>query len=240
VLVQPPARTLPGAYAQIRPLGERCILSFDSSAGPPMLPLLYNNNYQIVQTNDTVLIHVEMVHDARIVRLNGIELTDREAWTKAMARGLDPIVFQTEEGEHYTAPGTLLPYERVHVDDIAPEGLDAAIAGKIARLAPVDWFRGLSLGKSHGLMVALMTYAHVSGEDLADGRHIAGTGTINGDGSVGRIGGLPSKAGAARDAGADVLVFPATQADELEDFEAAGMQLLPVLTLADAVEGLRR
>jgi hypothetical protein len=177
---------------------------------------------------------------ARIVRLNGIELTDREAWTKAMARGLDPIVFQTEEGEHYTAPGTLLPYERVHVDDIAPEGLDAAIAGKIARLAPVDWFRGLSLGKSHGLMVALMTYAHVSGEDLADGRHIAGTGTINGDGSVGRIGGLPSKAGAARDAGADVLVFPATQADELEDFEAAGMQLLPVLTLADAVEGLRR
>ncbi len=56
---------------EIRPLGERCILSFDSSAGPPMLPLLYNNNYQIVQTKDAVLIHVEMVHDARIVRLNG-------------------------------------------------------------------------------------------------------------------------------------------------------------------------
>jgi hypothetical protein len=53
-----------------RPLGERCILSFGSSAGPPMLPLLYNNNYQIVQTQDAVLIHVEMVHDARIVRLN--------------------------------------------------------------------------------------------------------------------------------------------------------------------------
>ena len=56
---------------EVRPLGERCILSFDSSAGPPMLPLLYNNNYQIVQTKDAVLIHVEMVHDARIVRLNG-------------------------------------------------------------------------------------------------------------------------------------------------------------------------
>jgi len=55
---------------EIRPLGERCILSFGSSAGPPMLPLLYNNNYQIVQTKDEVLIHVEMVHDARIVRLN--------------------------------------------------------------------------------------------------------------------------------------------------------------------------
>jgi hypothetical protein len=56
---------------EMRSLGERCILSFGSSAGPPMLPLLYNNNYQIVQSKDTVLIMVEMVHDARIVRLNG-------------------------------------------------------------------------------------------------------------------------------------------------------------------------
>ena len=36
-----------------------------------MLPVLYNNNYQIVQTPDHVLILVEMVHDARIVRMNG-------------------------------------------------------------------------------------------------------------------------------------------------------------------------
>jgi hypothetical protein len=55
-----------------RPLGERCLMSFDSSAGPPMLPLLYNNNYQIVQTKDTVMIHIEMVHDTRIVRLDGV------------------------------------------------------------------------------------------------------------------------------------------------------------------------
>jgi hypothetical protein len=53
-----------------RPLGERCLLSFDSSAGPPMLPLLYNNMYQIVQTKDAVMIHIEMVHDTRIVSLN--------------------------------------------------------------------------------------------------------------------------------------------------------------------------
>ena len=35
-----------------------------------MLPVLYNNNYQIVQTPDSVLILVEMVHDARIIRMN--------------------------------------------------------------------------------------------------------------------------------------------------------------------------
>jgi hypothetical protein len=54
-----------------RPLGERCLMSFDSSAGPPMLPLLYNNNYRIVQTADTVAIEVEMVHDTRVIHLNG-------------------------------------------------------------------------------------------------------------------------------------------------------------------------
>ncbi|HTE41361.1 MAG TPA: hypothetical protein VK629_11050 [Steroidobacteraceae bacterium] len=52
-------------------LAERCLLSFGSSSGPPMLPVLYNNHYQIVQTKDTIMIQVEMVHDARIVRMNG-------------------------------------------------------------------------------------------------------------------------------------------------------------------------
>ena len=53
-----------------RPLSERCIIGFGSTSGPPMLPVLYNNNYQIVQTPDAVMILVEMVHDARIIRMN--------------------------------------------------------------------------------------------------------------------------------------------------------------------------
>jgi hypothetical protein len=55
---------------EVRPLAERCLLAFGSSSGPPMLPVLYNNHYQIVQSQDTVVILVEMVHDARIIRLN--------------------------------------------------------------------------------------------------------------------------------------------------------------------------
>ena len=62
------ARNFDGPEA--RAIGERCILSFGSSAGPPMLPLMYNNTYSIVQTKDAVLIEVEMVHDTRIIRLN--------------------------------------------------------------------------------------------------------------------------------------------------------------------------
>jgi len=54
-----------------RGLGERCIIGFGSTSGPPMLPTMYNSYYQIVQTADTVMILVEMVHDARIIRMNG-------------------------------------------------------------------------------------------------------------------------------------------------------------------------
>ena len=53
-----------------RPLAERCIMSFGSNAGPPMLPnYFYNNNYTIVQTPDHIMIMTEMVHDVRIIRL---------------------------------------------------------------------------------------------------------------------------------------------------------------------------
>lgn len=41
------------------------------TAGPPMLPYSYNSNYQIVQTPDAVLVHAEMIHDARIIHLDG-------------------------------------------------------------------------------------------------------------------------------------------------------------------------
>ncbi len=51
-----------------RSLAERCLLF---GAGPPMLPGPYNNNVQIVQTRDFVVITNEMIHDARIVPLNG-------------------------------------------------------------------------------------------------------------------------------------------------------------------------
>ncbi len=49
-------------------LAERCLLGF--SAGPPMLPGVYNNFKRILQTEDHVMILLEMVHDARIIRLD--------------------------------------------------------------------------------------------------------------------------------------------------------------------------
>jgi len=58
-----------------RPLGERCLLGFASTSGPPVLPnYFYNNLHQIVQTRDSVMILTEMVHDARVIRMNAQHL----------------------------------------------------------------------------------------------------------------------------------------------------------------------
>jgi len=52
------------------PLSERCLLGFGSTSGPPMLPVLYNNNYQIIETPKAIMILVEMIHDVRVIRMN--------------------------------------------------------------------------------------------------------------------------------------------------------------------------
>jgi len=59
----------PSDSAQTRSLAERCITW--GNVGPPMIPPTYNANLQIMQTRDTVVIMHEMMHDARIVPLDG-------------------------------------------------------------------------------------------------------------------------------------------------------------------------
>ncbi len=49
------------------PLAERCLIGFGNTAGPGMMGTLYNSTYRFVQTDDYVVIEVEMVHDARII-----------------------------------------------------------------------------------------------------------------------------------------------------------------------------
>jgi len=202
-------------------------------------------------------LHEGLPERAIITQLQGIPLQDRAAWELAtgsldapadlgsgdeqLAVAPPPTLsFETRSGLAYTVEreGDGLPYRVIRTLDTAPDGLDARISFQLAEFLPVDWFRELSLGSSHGLMVALTTYAHVSGSDLAAGRHIAGTGGIRGDGTVVPIGGLAAKAEAAERAGADVLFYPATQTARLADAETGDMTLVPVSSLADAIEWL--
>jgi hypothetical protein len=201
-------------------------------------------------------LHEGLPDRAIITELQGIPLQDRAAWDLATESlgaadlgsgdeqlALGPpatLSFETRGGAAYTVEreGEGLPYRVVRTLDTAPQGLDARISFQLAEFLPVDWFRELSLGSSHGLMVALTTYAHVSEADLAGGRHIAGTGGIRGDGTVVPIGGLAAKAEAAERAGADVLFYPAAQTPRLLDADTGDMTLVPVSTLAEAIAWL--
>ena len=52
-----------------RGLSERCIII--GNAGPPLGQYLYNNNFQIVQTDDYFMLESEMIHDVRIAKIGG-------------------------------------------------------------------------------------------------------------------------------------------------------------------------
>ncbi len=64
------AQTQLQEHPEQRQIGERCLVGYGSTGGPPMVPVLYNNNYQIIQTPDYVVIQVEMNNDARIIPLD--------------------------------------------------------------------------------------------------------------------------------------------------------------------------
>lgn len=75
-----PVRMVVGGIAKDGPedrgISERCLVGFN--AGPPFTPNLYNNNVQIVQSRDTVVIMTEMIHDARVVPMDGRSHVDED------------------------------------------------------------------------------------------------------------------------------------------------------------------
>lgn len=93
-------------------------------------------------------------------------------------------------------------------------------------------------GPSAGLMFALGIIDKLEPVDLTGGRVVAGTGSINDNGDVGPIGGLPQKLVAAREAGATVFLVPARNCPEAVANADPDLMLIKVETLADALDGL--
>jgi hypothetical protein len=58
-----------GEHPEDLGLQDRCLTFL--TMGPPLLPYTYNSNYQIVQTRDAIVVHAEMIHDARIIHVDG-------------------------------------------------------------------------------------------------------------------------------------------------------------------------
>jgi Lon-like protease len=94
-------------------------------------------------------------------------------------------------------------------------------------------------GPSAGMMVALTVYDLLADEDLLAGRTVMGTGTLDADGRVGNVGGVPQKVRAAAAAGADLVLVPERQLGEAEQVAPPGLEIVGVGTLDDAIDALR-
>ena len=95
-------------------------------------------------------------------------------------------------------------------------------------------------GPSAGLMFALSIIDRLTSEDLTGGRRIAGTGEISVDGEVLPIGGVAEKLVAARRQGATIFLIPAGNCPDVHGRVPAGLRLVRVATLDDALRFLRQ
>ncbi|MFT4775524.1 MAG: PDZ domain-containing protein [Pontimonas sp.] len=94
-------------------------------------------------------------------------------------------------------------------------------------------------GPSAGAMFALGIVDKLSAEDLTHGQIVAGTGTISAAGEVGPIGGIRHKLLGASYDGATIFLAPAGNCGDVVGHIPAGLTVIPMATLDDAVDAMR-
>lgn len=174
-----------------------------------------------------------------IIKVDGeeVQVAD-EVISKVQARSIgDPVIItvlrdqNSQDLEIFTAP---------HPDDPALPALGVLIRtlGWDAVLPfDINMRTGRIGGPSAGLMFVLEIINQLDPVDITGGRLIAGTGTIDVDEKVGRIGGVYQKVIAAENAGAEFFIVPRANYQEAQK-AARRIELVPVSTLDDALEFL--
>ncbi|APH44532.1 ATP-dependent serine peptidase containing a PDZ domain protein [Microbacterium sp. 1.5R] len=93
-------------------------------------------------------------------------------------------------------------------------------------------------GPSAGMMFALGIIDTLTEGELNGGENVAGTGTIEADGTVGPIGGIRQKLYGARDAGAEYFLAPSTNCDEVTGHVPDGLTVISTSTLEESLDAL--
>lgn len=166
-----------------------------------------------------------------IVEVDGVRVRDREDASRAIRAAApgEPIPFAARSGgelRRFTlARVRCVPGERPVVGVVLIENLPFTV-----RMAS-----GPIGGPSAGLAWALGLYDLLTPGDLAEGRVVAATGTIDLEGNVGGVGGIAEKARAAAQAGADLFLVPRADLAEARAAGVEGVRLVPVSTFDEAV-----
>ena len=99
----------------------------------------------------------------------------------------------------------------------------------------VDIDTGNVGGPSAGLMMALNVYNSLTEYDITKGIKVAGTGTIEIDGSVGPVGGVKQKVIAAKNAGSTLILVPTANFDDVQSYIDEDTRIVPVDTFNEAL-----
>ena len=163
-------------------------------------------------------------------------------------------VTYTEDGQTKTAEGKIIEL----VNGKNGIGISLIDRTEVKSDVPIEFATAGIGGPSAGMMFSLSIYTQVADPDLRQGRHIAGTGTINQDGTVGDIGGIDKKVVAADKEGAEIFFAPNNPVSKEEkkanpkaksNYETAKdaakqihskMKIVPVKTLQDAIDYLKK
>ncbi|MFF0226150.1 S16 family serine protease [Streptomyces sp. NPDC004629] len=147
----------------------------------------------------------------------------------------------------YPSGNTVKEIERHNVEQMQ-QSQDAATRAALGYLDLTDKNIKVTLkladvgGPSAGLLFSLGIVNKLDGDgsggDLTGGRTIAGTGTIDTDGTVGAVGGVALKTQAARRDGATVFLVPKAECADAKAELPKGLRLIPVTTLKGAVDSL--
>jgi PDZ domain-containing protein len=128
------------------------------------------------------------------------------------------------------------------LSQIGRPGLGVAlrtIAPKVVLPFPVKVKNQDIGGPSAGLMMSLGVYSLASGDDLSQGRVVAGTGTIDLNGTVGPVGGVAEKIVGAEQRGAHIFLVPSSEAADARKAGLKDVKIIPVDTFDQARAALK-
>ncbi|MFD2728514.1 SepM family pheromone-processing serine protease [Enterococcus camelliae] len=200
--------------------------------------------YGVIQIGDTV------------TGVDGKTFENSQAFMKYVQSqkvGQTMVVTYTHENESKTASGKLIQLPTTKKAGI---GISLVDHTEIETSQAIEFHVENIGGPSAGLMFTLEIYQQLTGKDLRHGKIIAGTGTIDETGTIGRIGGIDKKVASASNEGVEIFfapddditaaekkVDPTIQSNYQEDKAAAKkldtkMKIVPVKTLKDAVDYL--
>ena len=175
--------------------------------------------------------------DDVIIEVDGTKITSPTKLTdivRAKPAGTTFTVSYTRAGK----PGSVKITTKASGDDKTPRlGIEIGTKQDAPFTVKIDLDK--IGGPSAGLMFTLGIMDKLQDTDLTGGKVIAGTGTIDDDGNVGPIGGIPQKLVGAKNAGAQLFLVPKDNCAEALKNAVAGLPMAEVATVDDALTALK-